>query len=140
MNPRISLRFIAIVIAIQILLALNLSCSGGGSATIEEVSVGELHNILARDTTVNLIDVRTLKEYRAAHVPYVKERLDYEDIVSSIDTLKFPKNEPIYLICRTGRRSAIAATALSKAGYRNPINVLGGTTAWQQSGYQVIKH
>ena len=41
------------------------------------------------------------------------------------------KDEPIYLICQTGNRSKKAAIILNEAGFKNVINITGGTSAWE---------
>jgi rhodanese-related sulfurtransferase len=38
----------------------------------------------------------------------------------------FPKDKPFYVHCKTGGRSTIACSILSKAGYTEVINILGG--------------
>ena len=35
------------------------------------------------------------------------------------------KDAPVYLYCRSGRRSGIAMDALQEAGYRNAVNIGG---------------
>jgi len=39
---------------------------------------------------------------------------------------KVPKNATVLFLCRSGKRSAAAAEAATKAGYRNAFNVLEG--------------
>ncbi|PWT75980.1 MAG: rhodanese [Proteobacteria bacterium] len=39
---------------------------------------------------------------------------------------KFAKDKKILLLCRSGKRSALAAEALTKVGFRNVFNVLEG--------------
>ena len=39
---------------------------------------------------------------------------------------KFGKDQPLLLLCRSGKRSALAAEAASKAGFRSVFNVLEG--------------
>jgi rhodanese-related sulfurtransferase len=46
---------------------------------------------------------------------------------SEIDT-----SRDVYVICRTGRRSAEAAARLSTLGFQNVINVSGGFEAWKK--------
>jgi rhodanese-related sulfurtransferase len=46
-------------------------------------------------------------------------------------------SEPLYIICRSGGRSAQACQMFEKAGYSNVINVEGGTLAWEQAGLPV---
>lgn len=39
---------------------------------------------------------------------------------------KFGKNDVLLLLCRSGKRSALAAEALAKAGFTNVFNILEG--------------
>ena len=43
----------------------------------------------------------------------------------------------VYLICRSGNRSGIAATILMAAGKRDVKNVVGGMNAWTRAGLPV---
>jgi sulfur-carrier protein adenylyltransferase/sulfurtransferase len=43
----------------------------------------------------------------------------------------------VYLICRSGNRSGIAAGILTAAGKRDVKNVVGGMLAWAQAGLPV---
>ena len=40
--------------------------------------------------------------------------------------MEIPKDEPVYIHCRTGQRSYNAVLALQNLGYTNVINVTGG--------------
>ena len=48
-------------------------------------------------------------------------------------------DEPLYVLCRTGGRSRMACERFITAGYRNVVNVEGGTMAWQQPGLDVLR-
>ncbi len=127
------------LIAAMSLLNLIMGCSGSGDSSIAHVSVAELKAQLDKDSSLALIDVRTKEEFETVRVPHIKARLDFQSIAETIDTLRFPKDQPLFLICRSGRRSLIAARELREIGYKNPINVSGGTIAWDQAGYALIK-
>ena len=45
-------------------------------------------------------------------------------------SLSFSKQEPVYLLCRTGQRASKAAGQLAKSGYAQPVVIEGGTLAW----------
>ena len=70
-----------------------------------------------------IIDVRSPQEYEEGHIPNaILIELDkIEDIVDIISD----KNKKIYLYCRSGRRSQIAADIVNKLGYINVINIGG---------------
>jgi len=114
-------------------------CGCQGHSPIKQVTVAQLRAELERDSTLALIDVRTPEEFDQVRVPHIKARIDYAAIAAQIDTTQFPKDRPVYLICRTGRRSLTAAKELLDLGYQSPINVAGGTVAWDQAGYPLIK-
>lgn len=46
-------------------------------------------------------------------------------------------DQPLYLICQSGKRSSRAAEKFLAAGYDNIINVIGGTQAWQATGLPI---
>jgi rhodanese-related sulfurtransferase len=43
---------------------------------------------------------------------------------------EIPKDRPIYVVCRTGTRSDMAAQQLTKHGFQNVINVVPGMSKW----------
>ena len=48
-------------------------------------------------------------------------------------TAEIPQDQPVYVICRSGGRSARAAQALAAAGWET-INVTGGMQDWAAAG------
>jgi rhodanese-related sulfurtransferase len=84
-----------------------------------------------------LVDVRTQPEWTFVGVPQVERliRLSWQvypsmdinaNFASEIEAAGLPKDTEILCICRSGARSASAATALTKAGYNNAWNVAQG--------------
>jgi rhodanese-related sulfurtransferase len=45
-----------------------------------------------------------------------------------------PTDKPIVVLCRSGRRSALAVTMLNKSGLTNVANIKGGMLDWQEQG------
>jgi rhodanese-related sulfurtransferase len=77
------------------------------------------------------IDVRTPEEYAAGHANRARN-IPLDTLMANLDKLE--KNEPVYLICQTGRRSQEAARMLNAAGFRQTVSIAGGTAAWQAAG------
>jgi rhodanese-related sulfurtransferase len=50
---------------------------------------------------------------------------------------EFPREDEFLVICQAGGRSLRVATALAASGY-SPINVIGGTGAWQSAGGAIV--
>jgi len=81
-----------------------------------------------------VVDVRSPHEFAGGHVPGAKLMpLDRIHEVSG----ELDRAEPVYLICRSGMRSQMAAKILAGQGFAHLINVDGGTVAWIQAGYQI---
>ena len=47
------------------------------------------------------------------------------------------KDQPVYLLCRSGARAAKAVEKLARAGFASGVVVTGGTLAWQEAGLPV---
>jgi rhodanese-related sulfurtransferase len=52
---------------------------------------------------------------------------------------ELPTDRPLYLVCRSGNRSAAAAAFLLRNGYEDVANVVGGMMAWEQAGLAVVR-
>lgn len=78
-----------------------------------------------------LIDVRERAEFAGARVAQAKSFPlgELEKRATDLD-----RANPIYVICRTGRRSLEAQKKLNTLGFSNVINVKGGFEAWKKEG------
>ncbi len=74
-----------------------------------------------------VIDVRTPEEFVSGHVPGAVN-IPYDEIARRLAEVG-PKDAPVVLYCRSGRRSGIAAEELAKAGYTKVFD-LQSATAW----------
>jgi len=68
------------------------------------------------------IDVRSAEEYESGHLQQAIN-IPYEEIGTEVAALELPKDQPIYLYCRSGRRAGIALETLQAEGYTNVSNV-----------------
>jgi phage shock protein E len=68
---------------------------------------------------LTVIDVRTLDEWNTGHLESAIN-IEWQNITSIESNI--PKNEKIYLYCRSGNRSGKATKILLDAGYTNVIN------------------
>jgi rhodanese-related sulfurtransferase len=81
-----------------------------------------------------LLDVREDDEWVAGHAPdAVHVRLG--ELGSRAREL--PRDREVYVICRTGARSAYAAQALTGGGW-TAVNVSDGMTGWAIAGRPMI--
>ncbi|HWI48895.1 MAG TPA: sulfurtransferase TusA family protein [Rummeliibacillus sp.] len=86
----------------------------------------ELDEITNRDGLI--LDVREATEYAFGHIEGALS-IPMGELDARIDELD--RSKEIYVICRTGNRSDLAATKLVKAGFTNVYNVLPGMTSWK---------
>ena len=87
---------------------------------------------------VQLLDVRTPKEWNEGHLQGAKlVTLSEDGFLDKAKAALDPK-KPVLLYCRTGGRSAKAAEQLRDAGV-TVHDLEGGITAWQKAGKPVVK-
>lgn len=101
------------------------------------IDVGALHDSLSANPDLFVVDVRTQPEWETLRIVGIKRYIPYDQIPSRHAELGVSGDTPIYLICRVGNRSGVAAEMLADLGYRNTFNVVGGTVAWVEAGYPV---
>ena len=82
------------------------------------------------------VDVRTEFEYKAEHADRAIN-IPLEELAANLDRIE--KNEPVYIICETGRRSKEAAEMLVSKGYPMVYNVEGGMTVWRAEKLPMAK-
>ena len=93
---------------------------------------------LSRQGGFDLIDVRSMMEFYEVHaVGALSAPLDTLNPKAIMESRGERASEPLYIICRSGGRSAQACQMFEKAGYSNVVNVEGGTLAWEQAGLPV---
>ena len=110
------------------------SCKG-----YTDLSVQEFQEKLSGGTTVQLVDVRTPAEYAAGHLAGAVN-LDW--LASGFmdrAARQLSADLPVAVYCRSGKRSAVAAGALDKAGYK-VYNLKGGYMAWTGAGKPVTTY
>jgi rhodanese-related sulfurtransferase len=89
---------------------------------------------------IELLDVRTPVEYLESHAPAAfNVPLDRLDPAAVMRARYGAKDEPLYLICRSGSRGRQACEKFIAAGFSNVVNVEGGTLAWADCGLPVVR-
>lgn len=114
------------------------------------LTITEAYDLVKKDAkNILFIDVRTPAEITKlgmpsladANVPILlvrnKKKVFNKDFVSGIEERLeekgLDKQSTIVLICREGNRSAKAADALAKVGYKRVYHVIEGTNGWKSS-------
>ena len=98
---------------------------------MRSVTVQELKAALDAGDPV-VVDVREPGEFAMGHVPGAR-LVPLQTVPSLLGQLP---DEPVYLVCAVGARSAQAAAFLAHHGV-DAVNVDGGTRDWVHAGYPV---
>ena len=81
-----------------------------------------------------LLDVREIDEWHAGHAPDAVH-IPMSELNSRAGEV--PNDRDIYVICRSGGRSAQAVAAFNGAGWQ-ASNVDGGMQAWEAAGRPMV--
>ncbi len=103
---------------------------------LDLLTAQDLKKRLDRGDDLVVLDVREKNRWNDGHIRgahhiyagHVEKRLD-----------EIPANRPIVVACNTGNHASLVASILRKEGYREVYNLLGGMTAWQAAGYNLVK-
>lgn len=112
-------------------------------ANIKEVSIADLSDYLQKQPEPRLIDVREPAEFAQGHIAGA---INYPRGVLEMQLANHPAvaasgcaadialtelaSQPLYLICRSGGRSALAAESLQRMGFNDVYSVAGGMQGW----------
>jgi rhodanese-related sulfurtransferase len=111
------------------------SCSSLVTTSLE---AGLFEERLQQTVDPQLIDVRTAKEFSSGYIPgAVLIDIKLESFDSQIQ--KLDRRRPVFVYCRSGKRSLEAAKAFEKYQFRIVYNLNGGILAWEKSGKTIIK-
>ncbi|MBT2255285.1 sulfurtransferase TusA family protein [Priestia megaterium] len=94
---------------------------------IPEISLEEFAKKVENDEHLHILDVREVEEYDAAHIPGVVH-IPLGEVEKRSNELN--KENEIYIICRSGRRSEMAGQTMKKQGFKNLVNVVPGMRDW----------
>jgi rhodanese-related sulfurtransferase len=95
---------------------------------MKEITVQELKQKLDNNENFQLIDVREDFEYEMSNLG--GQLIPLGGIL--IETEKIDREKPVVVMCRSGKRSAVAIMQLEQQGFTNLYNLQGGITAWAQ--------
>ncbi|WP_028400529.1 sulfurtransferase TusA family protein [Ectobacillus panaciterrae] len=90
----------------------------------------ELQKKMEENKNILVLDVRESAEFAFSHIPNATS-IPLGELEKHIEELN--KEDEIYVVCRTGNRSDLAAQKLTKAGFKHVVNVVPGMSEWNDS-------
>lgn len=114
-------------------------------AHIEEVFPWDLADEIAEKKDLLLIDINEPYEYARAHIPnainvprgILESACEY-DYDETVPELAAGRNRELVIICRSGRRSALAAYTLKQMGFTNIRSLKTGLRGWNDDEYPLV--
>ncbi len=111
----------------SVLLSALFFVSYAQTTDLSSITVDQLREKMSADSGLVLLDVRTpaeLEDESLGHIDGVLN-IPVQELESRLSELEEYKIDEIYVICRSGKRSAAATIILLENGF-NAINVEGG--------------
>jgi len=108
--------------------------AGFDLAHVPQITAEELHALIEKENGLQILDVRRAAEFESGHVPHAVSAE-----LSKLEQTNLPLDpaKPTAVICAGGYRASAAASLLEQRGFKNLLNVTGGTGAWIKAGYPV---
>lgn len=114
------------------LLAVLGIAGACGHKNYDDTDVAGFEKLISA-RSVAVLDVRTPEEYAEGHIAgAVNINVHDAGFLSRVEAV-LPPGADVAVYCRSGRRSADAASKLAAKGYR-PVNLKGGIIAWKKAG------
>ena len=113
------------------ILITAISCKSQNDGPIKVIDIDTFTSeVIGKD--VQLVDVRTLKEYSAGHIDDAIhiDVLDNATFTKKIENLD--KEKPIYIYCQMGGRSNSASQKLKDMGFETIFDYSGGYGEWSK--------
>ncbi|MBE7659759.1 rhodanese-like domain-containing protein [Tenacibaculum finnmarkense] len=98
---------------------------------IKNTTVAVLQKIIQTSKKIQLLDVRTPEECSQGIIKDAIMINVFADDFDEIALKKLDKTMPVYIYCRSGRRSVAASERLKKQGF-DVYNILGGYIDYQK--------
>ena len=118
-----------------VLLGFTTISSGGEeekNGKAEDIEAKEMAKVLDKEGII-ILDVRTPGETARGKIPGAIE-IDFRGANFEKEVEKLDKDKPVYIYCASGGRSKKAQGIMSKAGFKETYNLLGGFGAWSSAG------
>ncbi len=105
-------------------------------AVVPQITVAELKELAETHPDLQLIDVRRVAEYQTGRAPHAINA-PLATLREVLPHLNLKPNSHTAVICAGGYRSSAGTSILQQLGFKDLLNVTGGTKAWIDAGYEV---
>ncbi len=106
-----------------------LSCNTTTAQGVKNISTDEFVEALKNSDKKIILDVRTPEEFANSHI-FGAINIDVRSDDFNQKIAKLDKDQPVYVYCLSGGRSANASNILANDGFKTVNNMLGGISKW----------
>lgn len=106
-----------------------LSCNTTTAQGVKNISTDEFVEVLKKSDNKIILDVRTPEEFANNHI-FGAINMDVRSDDFNQKIAKLDKDQPVYVYCLSGGRSANASNILAENGFKTVNNMLGGISKW----------
>jgi len=114
-------------------LAVLAAALSGCSSVPDQLTPAE--TLEAKNDGALIVDIRESEGFEQFHIPG-SVNIPLDELTSRLDEI--PRDQHVILVCALGRTSYAARDILLERGYTSISSMLGGMTAWYDSGYPGI--
>ncbi len=120
-------------IALALLVFALASCNGQTQKNSKLIDPVAFKKEIAATPNAQILDVRTPEEYASEHLQNA-QNVNWLSPDFVANTSKYDKSKPVFVYCKSGRRSHLAAEKLAELGFTTIIEMEGGILKWTSEG------
>ncbi|MCY4177631.1 MAG: rhodanese-like domain-containing protein [Endozoicomonadaceae bacterium] len=124
---------VGIFVVLLILLIITENQKGG--KTISNIELTQLVN---RDDTAVIIDLRDSKSFKAGHITQAIN-VPHATLKQNLQMLDKYKESPVILVCDHGQHSGSSGQILSKSGFAHILRLRGGIHGWSGENLPLVR-
>jgi rhodanese-related sulfurtransferase len=110
-----------------------LSCNGQAAKNIKTIEAKDFAETMNTTQNPQILDVRTPEEFTEGHIDNAAN-VNWLGDRFVADAEKFDKTKPVFVYCKSGRRSKKATEKLQELGFKNIYELEGGFMKWSAAG------
>jgi rhodanese-related sulfurtransferase len=94
---------------------------------------------IASGTAGTILDVRSVEEFAAGHVPGAVN-IPFSQIARDTSLMRWARDERLVVYCGHGPRAWMAGVALRRRGFTHIVYLRGHWSAWSRAGLPCERH
>lgn len=126
------------VAALALLAAVAVAVYEWREARHSAGSVSPQEAVMLINRGALVVDIRSPEDFEAGHIQGAR-RVGSDQIVAGAEAIERFKDKTIVTYCESGVTAAAATRQLMRHGFKNPVNLRGGISAWRAEQLPIVK-